>query len=370
MILVGILQLEMEHPMIRNAIDTLSEKLSEGLSLSNSRLETLCLLVIGIASARTVNLSHICGEMPTQAKIESTYRRLQRFFQHVTLGQDWSARLVVQQLGLRGSWHLCLDRTNWKIGRKDVNLLILAIATRRYRVPLIWTVLGKAGNSNTKERIALVKRYLGLFGAASIKYLLADREFIGLDWLAFLHDQDVPFIIRVKSNQYVTCEDGVRRSLKDLLRTCCGPRTFRAHFGCPGKAEPLWLNFAAKRTKGKELLIVATNRPVHHALTTYRKRWAIECLFAEAKTKGFNLEDTRLTITKKLCLLIGIVALAMAWAAKTASAKLGTRKRPRKSHGRYAKSIFRIGLDEIRRLLRTHPEQAFRSWPKIRNKIT
>ncbi len=159
--------------MIRKAIDTLSAKLSECLSLSNSRLETLCLLVIGIASVRTVNLSHISGEMPTQAKVESTYRRLQRFFQYVDLREDWSARLVVRMLGLSGSWNLCLDRTNWKIGRKEINLLVLAIATRRYRVPLMWTVLGKAGNSNTKQRIALMKRYLGLFGAKSIKCLLA-----------------------------------------------------------------------------------------------------------------------------------------------------------------------------------------------------
>ena len=152
--------------MIRKAIDTLSAKISDGLSLSDSRLETLCLLVVGIASARTVNLSHLSGEMPTQAKVESTYRRLQRFFQHVVLGEDWTARLVIRMLGLCGNWHLCLDRTNWKIGRKEINLLVLAVATRRYRVPLIWTVLGKAGNSSTKERIALMKRYLDLFGVS------------------------------------------------------------------------------------------------------------------------------------------------------------------------------------------------------------
>ena len=355
--------------MMRKAIDTLRAKLSDGLSLSNSRLETLCLLVVGIASVRTVNLSHLSGEMPPHAKIESTYRRLQRFFQHVVLGEDWSAPLVIRMLGLCGNWNLCLDRTNWKIARKEINLLVLAVATRRYRVPLIWTVLGKAGNSSTKERIALMKRYLDLFGAESIKCLLADPEFIGLEWLDFLHDQDIPFIVRVRSNQYVICEDGTRRSLRDLLRTCRGKRAFTAHFGRSKDAAPVWLNFAAKRIKGKELLIVVSNRPAHHALTTYRTRWAIECMFAEAKTKGFNLEDTRLSIAKKLSLLLGIVALAMAWAAKTASAKLGTRKRPRKSHGRYAKSIFRIGLDEIRRLLRTQPENAFRHWHKIRHKI-
>ena len=152
-------------------------------------------------------MSHISGEMPTHAKIESTYRRLQRFFQHVVLGEDWSARLVIRMLGLSGNWHLCLDRTNWKIGRKEINLLVLAVATRRYRVPVIWMVLGKAGNSSTKERIALMKRYLDLFGAESIKYLLTDREF----------------------------------------------RAFTAHFGTPKDDAPLWLNFAAKRIKGKEV---------------------------------------------------------------------------------------------------------------------
>ena len=107
-----------------------------------------------------------------------------------------------------------------------------------------------------------------------------------------------------------------------------------------------------------------SNQPAHHALTTYRKRRAIECLFAEAKTKGFNLEDTRLPIAKKLSLSVGLVALAMAWAARVASTRLGTRKRPRKSHGRYAKSIFRIGLDEIRRLLRTSWNKPSDTGPK------
>ncbi len=214
-----------------------------------------------------------------------------------------------------------------------------------------------------------MRRYLDLFGAGSIKCLLADREFIGLEWLTFLAAQGVPFIIRVRSNQHVTTQDGTRQSLKALLRACRGPRTFTGHFEPAGTASPLSLNFAARRIKGKELLIVVTNQPAHHALTTYRKRWAIECLFAEAKTRGFNLEDTRLSIAKKLSLLIGLVAMAMAWAAKIASVKLGTRKRPRKSRGRFAKSIFRIDLDEIRCLLRTDPRQAFLHWPKIRQKI-
>ncbi len=33
----------------------------------------------------------------------------------------------------------------------------------------MWTVLDKAGSSNTEERIALLRRYLALFGAGSVR---------------------------------------------------------------------------------------------------------------------------------------------------------------------------------------------------------
>ena len=87
--------------------------------------------------------------------------------------------MMVRLLNQRGPWLLALDRTNWKVGSRDINILMLALVTRRFRVPLMWMMLDKPGSSNTNERIALTRRYLALFGASSIQLLLADREFIG-----------------------------------------------------------------------------------------------------------------------------------------------------------------------------------------------
>ena len=101
------------------------------------------------------------------------------------------------------------------------------------------------------------------------------------------------------------------------------------------------------------------------ALAAYRKRWAIECLFGDAKTRGLNLEDTRLTDPRKLDLLMAIVALAIAWAGRTASDLLGPHEPKRKSHGYLAKSWFRLGFDHIRNRLRTNPSDAIRSWLAI-----
>ena len=286
----------------------------------------------------------------------------------ISIPEDWSARLVVRLLGLTGAWQLCLDRTNWKIGSRDVNILMLAITTPRFRVPLIWTVLDKAGNSNVDERIALMRRYLALFGPGSVQLLLADREFIGLKWLNFLDANAIPFAIRVKAGLIVTTEDGRSLSLRSWLTKCRAARKFRATFPAQGDAEALTLTFAAKRIRGGDLLIIASNAPNKNGLNAYRRRWSIECLFGDAKTRGLNLEDTRLQIAAKLHLLLAVVALAIAWTNKTASTLIGRGKLPRKNHGHYAKSWFRTGFDQLRRLLRCDPIAALNPWASIPNR--
>ena len=198
--------------------DTLTQTLSSHLDLGKSRLQTLSWLIIGLVNARTVNLSHLASQCSSSAQVSSSYRRLQRFFQYVTLEGDWLTLAVVKLLKLRAPWVLCLDRTNWQIGRQEVNILMLAIATRRFRIPLMWTVLDKAGSSNQCERMALMRRYLALFGSGSIAWLLADREFIGGQWVKFLLEHTILFAIRVKENNLVRLQDGRCYQLKTLLR--------------------------------------------------------------------------------------------------------------------------------------------------------
>ena len=347
--------------MKTDQLATLTSLLSPYVELGNHRLQTLCLLITAMVSARTVNLSHLAAERASEVLVASTYRRLQRFFQYVRPPEDWAAQLIVALSGAQPPWLLCLDRTNWKIGKKEANILMLAIVTQRFRIPLMWTILDRAGTSNTEERIALLRRYLARFDAVSIRLLLADREFIGLKWLTFLDQSKVPFAIRMKENLIVNTKDGRTLSLASLFRRCRGRKTVEAAFEATSDSERLDLHFVARRLGGGELLIVAGNVPATNPLNAYRKRWVIECLFGDAKTRGFNLEDTRLTSADKLGLLMAVVALAVAWVCRTATDLMGKSTPKRKKHGYYAKSWFRIGFDELRRRLRTKPDRGTRS---------
>ena len=92
---------------------------------------------------------------------------------------------------------------------------------------------------------------------------------------------------------------------------------------------------------------------------------ALGASLGDTKTRGLNLEDTRLQIATKLSLLRAIVARAIAWANKTASTLIGRQKLKRKTHGYHAKSWFRTGFGEVRRLLRSDPRAAIEPWSRI-----
>src|SRR5215207_7494998 len=133
--------------MEKRAVTALAEQLRRQVDLGKSRRESLGMLVTGIISARTVNLSHVaCERGVAGVATSSTYRRHQRFFQHVRLPDDWAAPMIACFAGGAAQRTLVLDRTNWKIGETEVNILVLAVKTRHSQVPLMWTVLDRAGN--------------------------------------------------------------------------------------------------------------------------------------------------------------------------------------------------------------------------------
>jgi DDE family transposase len=352
--------------------DALAAKVSRNIDLSNDRVHTLVVLIQGVINARTVNLSHLAGTFCGAAKLSSNYRRLQRFFQYVRLDADWLAKALVALLGLAPPYRLCLDRTNWMIGRKDVNLLVLCIVTRRARIPVLWDILGHRGCSTMAQRQALLVRFMALFGKRSIKLLLADAEFIGDQWFEFLVENDIPFVIRVSGRFRVSLDDGYEGPLSRLVRSNATRQRLMKAKGCfagmPQRFDAA-LSFGTTRLRDGSWLIVATNRGPRKALNAYKQRWQIECLFGDTKTRGFNMEDTRLTQPAKLALLLSVVALAIAWTHACAIAIKPQGDIARAKHGYRRKSWFRTGFDILRHWIFAKPDLALRRWDIIWDRV-
>jgi hypothetical protein len=80
-------------------------------------------------------------------------------------------------------------------------------------------------------RIALMKRYLAYFPAKTVRLLLADREFVGADWMEFLCENNIPFAIRIRDNLRITTQEGHDLTLRVRLRQARRSRVFRARLG-------------------------------------------------------------------------------------------------------------------------------------------
>jgi hypothetical protein len=177
-------------------------------------------------------------------------------------------------------------------------------------IPVMWTVLGKAGNSHTDERKKLLDRFIKVVGPDKIKSLLGDREFFGKKWFEYLQKHGISYVIRIKSNTIVlhrgqqihvshlfnSLKVGEKKSIKNL-KTIVGLSVFLS---------------AVHSLEGKLVILVTTEEALD-AVTLYGRRWEIETLFSCLKGRGFNFEDTRITASDRIDKMVAVLAIAFAW---------------------------------------------------------
>lgn len=168
--------------------------LDKTFSWNYSRISFLAYFLLALLKVKTVNLAEISMAFGTEAKIPSSYKRIQRFFRFFPIDFACIAKTIAKTLSIANlPWALTLDRTNWKFGKLNINILVLAIAYKGIAFPVLWILLPKRGNSNTKERIALLNRFISIFSLEKIQCLLADREFLGKDWFFYLVQNSIFF---------------------------------------------------------------------------------------------------------------------------------------------------------------------------------
>jgi len=117
----------------------------------------------------------------------------------------WVPKLIFSLLHEKDKLVLSIDRTNWKFGDKNINILMLGVSYKNVAFPIMFKMLNKRGNSNTSERIALVQDFIDCFGKDCIDCLLADREFVGEQWLNFLNSKGIRYFIRIRNNFIICC---------------------------------------------------------------------------------------------------------------------------------------------------------------------
>lgn len=326
-----------------------------GKNMNLARIKLFGMFICALCKVQTVGFEKLAVSFESESKSDSSLRRIQRFMADYKLNTDLIAQLIFKLLPHKPPFRLAMDRTNWKFGDTNINILTLAIVYQGVGFPILYRMMPKFGNSNTAERIALLERYIRLFGIETIDCLLADREFIGEQWLAYLNRQGIRYHIRIRENFYLDVPrtgDRIKASwlFSDVKIGCCKV-LHRIYY-----VNNQLCYLSASKIKNKQgipelQIIVSFNRP-ENAQEIYKERWQIETAFRALKSSGFNIEDTHLRDIERVDKLFALVIVAFTWAYIVGIYVHENLKEIKiKKHGRNAKSLFKYGLGVIANIL-------------------
>jgi hypothetical protein len=294
----------------------LEKELKKHFDYNWERVRFLSQFTLALIDSKSVNLSLVADNFRSKAETHSTYRRIQKFFKDFDIDYTQTAEFLSNFIE-DDKWILAIDRTCWMVGSQEVNVLMLAVSYQGMAIPLIWELLteedektGKKGNSHTKDRKNIIDKFISIFGKDKIKAITADREFIGEDWFEYLISSDLPFVIRIKKNFIIEYNQEIKKAYKFFNKEGILELTDSETLGKK-------LDIVGKKLED-DYLILATNLNIkkNNIFDIYSKRWGIETMFGAFKSKGFNLEDTKLKDLKKIKKLLALLSITFVWIFK------------------------------------------------------
>jgi hypothetical protein len=316
--------------------------------------DTASNIILGLFSSAGVWHKKIAQGIVSENQIASEIRSIQRFFSTAEINYHMYGNMIYTMLRAGRKVMILLDRTNWKYGKTNINIFVAAIICNAFNkgqsfaVPIVWEMLEKAGTSNTRERIMIMKKVLDIVGRDNIDVILGDREFIGDEWITFLLEELIPFVLRIRNSMYVEYK-GSRVQVKSLCKNMQVGEKRYWNVKLNGKK----LRLAATMSKEGELVIVIAPCYVRGGLLNeYRLRWLIELFFKSIKSRGFNIEDTHMTDSSRIKVLFAMISYATALAVLSGIVYDYHVPITIKNHGRPTYSLFTYGFDFIRELLR------------------
>lgn len=299
---------------------TLLSDLAIGLSLPLRRL--IATVIACLLEGTDAHLSDLAEALPDIESDQGTKeQRLRRLLSHPKLSPQRFLpaylRLLTPILIRMPELVLSMDRTHWKKRQCHVNILMVAVHFQGRAIPLFWMVRDCAGNSSVEDWQAVLRPVLtairaipALAGRPLI--VTADREFASPQLAEWLHQTfAVESVLRVKRSEYL-CDQAHDIKLADLVSFLPRGET-RYYPKTTVTKTSTWLvnvTITWAEDAREPLLLISTLSGGALSIAMYQRRFGIEPMFKDQKTNGFNIEQTRITDTKRIETLLILTTFA------------------------------------------------------------
>ena len=304
----------MQKP-VANILKIIKEFVSEARIEKAYTIASIIFLLISGSKISLYQLGIASSNKPI--KLKSKEQKIRRVLAKFPITSKIYAKAILTLFG-SNSVELIIDRTNWMFGKTDINYLVLSIRWQNIAIPIYWIMLNNnGGNSSSKQRIELVNWFITNFTHVTIQNIYADREFPSIEFISWLlhKDRNINFIFRTKNSIHAT--DGNKKlslaklyskllhqqnktKIEKLIRRIFGNRLF----------------ISARLNDKNEFVFLVSNQLHQEPFALYSRRWNIETMFGNFKTKSFNLESTHITNYERLSALFMLMAISYSYCCK------------------------------------------------------
>lgn len=278
-------------------------------------LSTLAALISGIVASKSCQLPHIATKVPDGTKPESRIKRFTRWIGNDTITTEVYflpyAEVLLGHLALQ-TLVLAIDGS--VAGRGCVALLISVVYKGR-ALPVAWLVRrGPKGHFPEDMHIALVEEVKALIPPHAQVVVLGDGEFDGTDFLDTIDNAGWSYVCRTALSMTASWEGSAFRL--DTIGWCIKAGTLvalpkvlftRDNYG------PLLLICCWAKGYKEPLYLVSNLSSAEEACRLYAKRFRIETLFSDQKSRGFHLDKSHMSDPQRLSRLLIASCLAYIW---------------------------------------------------------
>jgi hypothetical protein len=278
---------------------------------------TLALLLTGVFLGRHVQLWQIALWAPVPIQLTSLVRRFERWVANdrVDIAKFFKPFVLAMQASLgHRTAYLLIDCT--QAGPK-CRTLFIGLAYHGTVLPLVWkTVRGNKGHVTGELHQALLKEVYPYFQHHQQVIVLGDAEFSNEHVIRWLQQVGWDFVLRFRGRYLLqTPGEDTWQSVKDR----CAEQNFQ-----PGDilrwADVLFtqahqfphLHITAQWDTGEDepVYLVSSLPASHFPEQLYDKRYWVETLFGNHKSRGFQLARTHMTDPQHIDRLILVLAIA------------------------------------------------------------
>lgn len=309
---------------------------------------TLGMMISGIVTSKKAQLSVMSGEIPSGAKPKSIEKRMRRFVKNENVDEKVMylpfAEMILQQLG-QNKLYVAIDGST--VGRGCMAIMV-GVVYRQRLLPLAWlTYCGQKGHTTATRHIELLQQLKKLIPTGGEVVLLGDAEYDTVEMLSWVKQEtEWDFVVRSAPQISMTLDETTQK-LRDLSpekgnTVSVANVSFTAQGLTPVTAIAWW-----GQDYEQPIYLITTLSDAQQACHDYRKRFKIETLFSDKKSRGFHIHKSHLSQPRRVASLLMASCLAYLWMIYLGTTVIADKSKHRliDRTERTDKSLFRLGMD-------------------------